>query len=188
MHGFPSEIRKSGRDGGGALSDGFESGKRENRKRRQRALEPLGQEADDPVKSRGLNRRGGRRRRHEASVAPSARPRSMRSRMNFARIDSRAAPARNSGSVLRSNFGVCPQNFPARNSGSVLRSNFGVCPQNFPQNFLSPKFPFARQGRFGPRRPRRWRMKRRSGILFATAEDRRVHSIVSVRRTPGRLR
>ena len=61
---------KSGRDGGGAPSDGFESGKRENRKRRQRALEPLGQEAANPVKSRGLSRRGGRRRRHEANAQP----------------------------------------------------------------------------------------------------------------------
>ena len=67
VHGFLSEIRKSGRDGG-ALSDGFESGKRENRKRRQRALEPLGQEAANPVKSRGHGRRGSRRRRHEAKA------------------------------------------------------------------------------------------------------------------------
>ena len=51
-----------------ALLGGFESGKRENRKRRQRALEPLGQEAANPVKSRGHGRRGSRRRRHEAKA------------------------------------------------------------------------------------------------------------------------
>ena len=51
-----------------------------------------------PVESRGLSRRGSRRRRHEASVAPSERLKSMRSRMNFARIEGVApVPSRRTG-------------------------------------------------------------------------------------------